>query len=145
MASLSQAKTYGGIGSLLVLLSPVPSVGWILAIAGFVLTLIAVKNISDVVKDSRGVLDFVETEIVCKDPLFAGMGTRPMLLESRHEVVTSLPPEFVLIAKSSTSRVAAMKHRDLQVYGVQSHPERYSAAHPDGKRLVANFVAMLDK
>jgi uncharacterized membrane protein len=52
MASLSQAKTYGGIGSILILLTPVPSVGWLLAIAGFVLTLFAVKNISDVVHDS---------------------------------------------------------------------------------------------
>ncbi len=51
MASLSQAKTYGGVGSILVLLTFVPSIGWILAIAGFVLTLIAVKNIADVVRD----------------------------------------------------------------------------------------------
>jgi uncharacterized membrane protein len=51
MASLSQAKTYGGIGSILVLLAPVPALGWILAIAGFVLTLVAVKYISEVVKN----------------------------------------------------------------------------------------------
>lgn len=52
MATLSQAKTYGGIGSILTLLLPVPSIGWILAIAGFVLTLVAVRYISDIVKDS---------------------------------------------------------------------------------------------
>lgn len=51
MASLSQAKTYGGVGSILVLLAAVPGVGWILAIAGFVLTLVAVKNISELVRD----------------------------------------------------------------------------------------------
>ncbi len=51
MATLSQAKTYGGVGSILALLLPVPSIGWLLAIAGFILTLIAVKNISEVVND----------------------------------------------------------------------------------------------
>ena len=52
MATLGQAKTYGGVGSILVLLAPVPTVGWILAIAGFVLTLVAVKNIADFARDS---------------------------------------------------------------------------------------------
>ena len=52
MATLSQVKTYGGIGSILILLAPVPDVGWLLAIAGFVLSLIAVKYISDIAKDS---------------------------------------------------------------------------------------------
>ena len=51
MASLSQAKTLGGVGSILVILAIVPSVGGILAIAGFVLILVAVKNIADVSKN----------------------------------------------------------------------------------------------
>lgn len=52
MATLGQAKIYGGVGSILTLLLPVPSVGWLLAIAGFILTLVAVKYIADVVKDA---------------------------------------------------------------------------------------------
>ncbi|HYC27075.1 MAG TPA: DUF996 domain-containing protein [Nitrososphaerales archaeon] len=52
MATLSQVKTYGGIGSILILLAPVPDVGWLLAISGFVLSLIAVKYISDIFKDA---------------------------------------------------------------------------------------------
>ena len=51
MSSLSEAKTYGGVGSILVLLAAVPGVGWILAIAAFVLTLVAVKNITELVRD----------------------------------------------------------------------------------------------
>lgn len=51
MATLAQAKTFGGVGSILVLLTAVPSIGAVLGIAGFVLTLIAVKYISDVVQD----------------------------------------------------------------------------------------------
>jgi len=47
MASLSQAKTLGGVGSILVLLGFVPNVGFVLAIVGFILILVAVKNVSE--------------------------------------------------------------------------------------------------
>jgi uncharacterized membrane protein len=52
MATLSQVKTYGGIGSILTLLAPLPGFGWVLAIAGFILMLVAVKYISDIVHDT---------------------------------------------------------------------------------------------
>lgn len=52
MSAISQIKAMGGIGSILVLLTPVPSVGWILAIAGLILILVAIKRISDIVNDS---------------------------------------------------------------------------------------------
>jgi uncharacterized membrane protein len=57
MASLSQAKILGGVGSILVLLGglgsfAIPYLGTVLPIVGLILTLIAVKNIADVVQDS---------------------------------------------------------------------------------------------
>jgi uncharacterized membrane protein len=57
MASLSQAKILGGIGSILVLLGglgslALPFLGAGLPIVGLILTLVAVKFISDVVQDS---------------------------------------------------------------------------------------------
>lgn len=52
MATLSQVKAYGGIGAILALLLPVPAIGWILAITGLVLTLVAVKYVSDILKDT---------------------------------------------------------------------------------------------
>jgi uncharacterized membrane protein len=53
MTSLSDAKVLGGIGSLLVVFSAVPNVGWLLGIAGFVMILLAVKNISQIVGDKK--------------------------------------------------------------------------------------------
>ena len=53
MASLGQAKTLGGVGSILVLLGAVPNVGFILAIVGFILILVAVKNVSESVNEPR--------------------------------------------------------------------------------------------
>src|SRR5712692_11083555 len=53
MASLSQAKTLGGVGSILALLGIVPYVGSVLSIAGLIMTLVGVKYISDVLADKR--------------------------------------------------------------------------------------------
>jgi uncharacterized membrane protein len=49
----SNAKTLGGIGSILVLLTIFPTVGWILGIVGFVMILVAVKYIADSVKEQK--------------------------------------------------------------------------------------------
>jgi uncharacterized membrane protein len=51
MGKLGEARTLGGVGSLLVLLAFVPYAGPALAIAGFILILIAVKYISDHLQD----------------------------------------------------------------------------------------------
>jgi uncharacterized membrane protein len=51
MTKLSEAKTYGGVGSILLLLAIVPTVGWLLAIVGAVLVLIAIKKVSETVTD----------------------------------------------------------------------------------------------
>lgn len=53
MVSLSDAKVLGGIGSILLVLSVIPSAGPILGIVGFILVLIAVKYISDIVADKQ--------------------------------------------------------------------------------------------
>jgi len=51
LASLGQAKTLGGVGSLLLLLNFVPYAGPVLGIVGLILVLVAVKYISDSVSD----------------------------------------------------------------------------------------------
>lgn len=53
MAYLSEAKAMGGVGAILVLLIVVPNFGWILGIIGFILILIAIKYISDEVKERK--------------------------------------------------------------------------------------------
>lgn len=67
MGTLAQAKTYGGVGAILLILSVVPFVGFVLSIIGFVLILIAVKYISDNLGD-RSIFDnalyFVITGII---------------------------------------------------------------------------------
>ena len=98
---------------------------------------------SEVVKDGRHVLEMVRTRALGDDPIFMGLPPTLMLLESRHEVVKSLPKGFTLLARSSTSRIATMKHRNRPLYGVQFHPERYTTQNPAGNAVVGNFIRLL--
>ncbi|MDG6983388.1 MAG: homoserine O-succinyltransferase [Nitrososphaerota archaeon] len=98
---------------------------------------------AQVVKDKQHVLGMVETTVLKNDPLFRGLPASLMLLESRYEVVKSLPGEFSLLAKSATSGIATMKHRKRPLYGVQFHPERFTAENPEGDKVVGNFVGLL--
>jgi GMP synthase (glutamine-hydrolysing) len=98
---------------------------------------------AEVVKDGRHVLEMVKTDVLVGDPLFEGLPRSLMLLESRHEVVRSLPRGFRLLASSSTSQIATMKHESRPLYGVQFHPERYTKENSDGKAVVGNFVRLL--
>jgi GMP synthase (glutamine-hydrolysing) len=99
---------------------------------------------AEVVKDGHHVLEMVKTKVLGQDPLFEGLPRSLMLLESRHEVVKSLPKGFRLLASSATSSIATMKHETRPLYGVQSHPERYTRENPDGNAVVGNFVRLLD-
>jgi uncharacterized membrane protein len=51
MNSLAQARTLGGIGSILMLLAMIPIAGVFLFIAGFIMVLVAVRYISETVED----------------------------------------------------------------------------------------------
>jgi uncharacterized membrane protein len=53
MSMLTDAKTLGGVGSILVVLSAVPSIGWVLGIAGFVMILVAINKVSQIVKENK--------------------------------------------------------------------------------------------
>jgi len=98
---------------------------------------------AQVVRDGRHVLEMVKTTVVKDDPLFEGLPRSMMLMESRYEVVNSLPDGFTLLARSATSRIATMKHPTRLLYGVQFHPERFTKQHPEGSAVVGNFVRML--
>jgi len=96
-----------------------------------------------VVRDGRHVLAMVKTTVLKEDPLFDWLPRSMMLMESRYEVVKSLPDGFTLLARSATSRIATMKHPTRLLYGVQFHPERFTKQHPEGSAVVGNFVRML--
>ena len=75
-------------------------------------------------------------EIIDRDILFEGLDATLSLREDHCEGIT-LPPEFVVLAKSRNYEVEAMKHRSKDVYGVQFHPE---VSGETGKRIFNNFL-----
>lgn len=61
---LTQAKILGGIGAILILCLIIPSIGWILSIAGFILTLISVYKISKVVNENSIFYNYLTSVIL---------------------------------------------------------------------------------
>ena len=50
-----------------------------------------------------------------------------------------LPPELEVTALSPEGHIMALRHRTLDVRGIQFHPE--SVLTPQGKRILQNFLS----
>ena len=85
---------------------------------------------------------FFNVDILQPDPLFEGLGNRPLLFESHWWEVEDVPPGFTLLASTDTCHVQAFKHESRLLYGVQFHPEMYGEEHPAGRVLLKNFFRM---
>jgi len=106
----------------------------------FGLQLIGCAFGSKVVKNGPMIKEYVDTQVLRPDPLFSGLPSTIRVFESHEEVVKPLPENFVLLAKSPSSPIAAVRHSSLPIRGLQFHPERNNSAAPHGDAVVANFV-----
>ena len=73
--------------------------------------------------------------------LFEGLPS-PCEVGRYHSLIaepTSLPPELIVSARTDQGEIMGIRHRDLQVEGVQFHPE--SVLTPDGPTLMRNFLS----
>ncbi len=72
------------------------------------------------------------------DPLFNDFPASAQVWMSHGDQVTNVSSDFVSLAQTSTCPVAAVKHKNLPVYGLQFHPE---VTHtPQGSTLLKNFL-----
>jgi len=72
--------------------------------------------------------------------LFAGL-PQPCTVGRYHSLIAApnrLPAELEVSARTAQGEIMAVRHRQLDVEGVQFHPE--SVLTPDGPRLMANFL-----
>lgn len=78
--------------------------------------------------------------IVGDDPIFSGIG--PDITVGRyHSWVVSrcdLPACIEITATSDEGQIMALRHRELNVRGIQFHPE--SVLTPDGKKMLQNWL-----
>ena len=72
------------------------------------------------------------------DNLFEGVPAETEVWMSHGDQVSQVSDEFAPLAATSTCPIAAVKHVDLPVFGLQFHPE---VTHtPQGSRVLANFL-----
>ena len=76
--------------------------------------------------------------ITSHDDLFGGIPESMEVWMSHGDQVSKVSKNFVALAETNTCPIAAIKHVDLPIYGIQFHPE---VTHtPLGSKLLGNFV-----
>jgi GMP synthase (glutamine-hydrolysing) len=84
----------------------------------------------------RGFFD-VET---ISEGIFEGLPRNVTVWHSHCDEVKELPADFELTASNETCRIQAMQHTSRPLFSVQFHPELFDAEHPQGKRIIENFL-----
>ena len=93
------------------------------------------ENLSDVF---HGVA--TPCHIIADDPIFSGI-PRDITIGRYHSWVVSrenLPDCLEITAVSDEGQIMALRHRELNIRGIQFHPE--SVLTPDGKKMIQNFL-----
>ena len=93
------------------------------------------ENLSDVF---HGVA--TPCHIIADDPIFSGID-RDITIGRYHSWVVSrqgLPDCLEVTAQSDEGQIMALRHREMNIRGIQFHPE--SVLTPDGKKMIQNFL-----
>ena len=74
--------------------------------------------------------------------IFQGLPKTLTLWESHCDEVKELPADFICTATNDVSRIQAMQHTSRPLFGVQFHPELFDEEHPDGRKILENFLQL---
>ncbi len=85
----------------------------------------------------------VNINIIEEEGLFKGLMPNMDVWSSHKDEVKTLPDEFKIIANSDLCDIEAIKHKDLDVYGIQFHPEVHTT--PKGDVIFNNFYEICQK
>lgn len=79
-------------------------------------------------------------DIIAPDYIFAGLPDEIHVGRYHSWIVsdTGLPECLEITARSKEGYIMALRHRTLDVHGIQFHPE--SVLTPDGLRIISNFI-----
>ena len=89
-------------------------------------------------KRERGYLP-VETT---RQGIFDGLPHEITVWHSHCDEVKRLPQGFERSAWNATCSIQAMRHQQRPLFGVQFHPELFDDEHPEGRRILDNFLAL---
>jgi GMP synthase-like glutamine amidotransferase len=88
-------------------------------------------------------LGFQCVRVLKDDPLLGASGTLLTVTQSHAEELKGVPRGFDLLASSDECEVQALRRAEGPLlYGVQFHPERHDASHPDGGSLLKRFFGL---
>jgi GMP synthase (glutamine-hydrolysing) len=74
--------------------------------------------------------------------LFKDLPQQFTVWHSHFDEVKELPPGFRLRAFNEACAIQAMQHERRPLFGVQFHPELFDDEHPDGRRILENFLQL---
>jgi GMP synthase (glutamine-hydrolysing) len=89
-------------------------------------------------KRERGYFPVVTAE----EGIFKGLPRDITVWHSHCDEVKELPQGFRRTASNETCAIQAMEHIERPLFGVQFHPELFDEEHPDGQRVLENFLEM---
>ena len=74
-------------------------------------------------------------------PLLAGLGKQPIFRHAHGLHVPELPDGFANLASTAATPIQMAVHDERPMVGTQFHPEYWTEEHPDGRTVIANFLA----
>ena len=72
--------------------------------------------------------------------LFANLPSTITVWHSHFDEVKELPEGFHRTASNETCAIQAMQHDERPLFGVQFHPELFDEEHPEGRKIMENFL-----
>lgn len=84
--------------------------------------------------------EFGRSELIVDSPagLLEDIPQESVVWMSHGDHIRELPPSYEIIAHTDNARVAAVRHADREIYGVQFHPEVIHTVY--GRQILENFV-----
>ena len=74
--------------------------------------------------------------------IFKDLPTEITVWHSHFDEVKELPTGFRRTASNATCSIQAMEHTARPLFGVQFHPELFNETHPDGQKVLDNFLRL---
>lgn len=74
--------------------------------------------------------------------IFKNLPSEITVWHSHFDEVKHLPKGFRVTASNETCPIQAMEHTQRPLFGVQFHPELFDEAHPEGQKVLQNFLEM---
>lgn len=90
----------------------------------------------------RPAVGYGKISVLEGEDILGGLGLTAVAYEHHSWDVVKLPDGFEVLARSEDCAVEAVRVRERRWWGTQFHPERFTAQHPDGARVLRNFLAL---